>query len=88
MKSMKQVETSEDNDTDTYALSIVDKYSDHPDSLEDMCLADFATNFTYGSSTIECDDKELCDEIDKKSTTIKLRESRGVMKRRKKSKYS
>ena len=84
VKSKKQIQTLEDDDTDIYPLRIVDKYSAHPDSLEDMCLAEFATSFTYDSSKKECDDVDPPKEIDANSSNVKLKYGRGVMKRREK----
>ena len=34
-------------DTNIYAPSILDKYENRPDSLEELCLADFASNYVH-----------------------------------------
>ena len=43
------------DDTNIYMISVIDHYESRPDFLEDMCLADFATNFVtkYADTTLE-----------------------------------
>ena len=41
----------DDDDTDIFAVSPLDKYENRPDSLENMCLADFIANYRHKSAT-------------------------------------
>ena len=58
LKSRDIFERMLPNDTNIFATNMIEKYVNHPDTLEDMCYADFATS--YISKNVE----EAPDEVD------------------------
>ena len=82
-----------DDDENVYCKNIIDRYSARPNSLEDMCLADFAANYTYGRTPTKEDEENNNDESDKELPNddmqvavpdrIALRNCLGCMRRRK-----
>ena len=44
---LSKIQDLDDNDENIYCKNILDRYSSRPDTLEDICLADFAANYTY-----------------------------------------
>ena len=55
-KPMSAINSLEDDDEDLYQTSLIDRYAARPDSLENMCLAEFAANYTADSYTCRNDD--------------------------------
>ena len=47
-----QLEKLDDNDENVYCKNIIDRYAARPENLEDMCLAQFAANYTYKRETV------------------------------------
>ena len=47
LKSPEVLQKMNPDDTNIYALNILDKYANRPNELEYMCLADFATNYVH-----------------------------------------
>ena len=45
LKSQTLLEKINANDTNIYALGILDRYESRPDDLNDLCLADFASSY-------------------------------------------
>ena len=43
---MTQIQQLEDDDEDIYCKNIIDRYCARPNTLEDMCLAKFAANYS------------------------------------------
>ena len=81
------------DDDNVYASSLVDKYEHRPNSLEDMCLADFCCNYVSKKvDNIESDEIRSYTipvssidegENDKKLQVIKLKNNKGEMGKRK-----
>ena len=46
-----QLEKLNDNDENVYCKNIIDRYAARPEKLEDMCLTQFAANYTYKRET-------------------------------------
>ena len=46
-----QLEKLDDNDENVYCKNIIDRYAARPEKLEDMCLTQFAANYTYKRET-------------------------------------
>ena len=46
---LSKIQDLDDNDENIYCKNILDRYSSRPDTLEDICLADFAANYTYSN---------------------------------------
>ena len=42
-----QLQKLEDNDENVYCKNIIDRYAARPEKLEHICLAEFASNYTY-----------------------------------------
>ena len=78
--------------TDVYIPNILDKYAKRPDSLQDMCLADFASEYRNESTTNPKRDDEniknysepISDFVDTAESTVKivLKDGLGKMKKR------
>ena len=86
LKPASQLERIEDESEDIYQTSLIDRYAARPDSLDDMCLAEFAANYTTRSGQ-EPDD-ETSDALpkpereDKKLPRIQLKNGLGYMHKR------
>jgi hypothetical protein len=69
-------------------------YSNRPDEMKDICLADFASLYNVSKKqrgnvqiTENSDDEDVIDdEIDEKSITLKMKNGKGWIKRRTKKK--
>ena len=49
LKPTYQLEKIDNDSDDIYMTSLIDRYSARPDTLENMCLAEFAANYTTRS---------------------------------------
>ena len=58
LKTKDQLHNLHDEDEDVFQKSIVDRYDSRPNTLEEMCLAEFAATYTtrYGENNEENDD--------------------------------
>lgn len=60
LKSPDVLQKMSPDDTNIYALNILDKYANRPNELEYMCLADFATNYVHHkASKIDIDGDDI-----------------------------
>ncbi len=59
MKPKYELEAMEDEDENVFYISIHDKYEARPDSMEDVCLASFATDYRYTTSTGDPDNDNI-----------------------------
>ena len=90
-KPMSAINSLEDDDEDLYQTSLIDRYAARPDSLENMCLAEFAANYTAVSYTCGNDDgsehtPNAMDEPDNEPdprNIIHLKNGTGKMHKRK-----
>ena len=84
LKGKDMLSQLEDDDTDVFHKSLIDRYQHRPRELHDMCLAEFAATFVtnYRSDDSECDALPPV-EIEIMSKTIKLTDGFGKMNRRK-----
>ena len=92
-KTQVQLSKMDDDDTNVFATSIIDRYSARPNKLKEMCLASFAVNYEVSSTTDESnlnDDIELLEHDNTENTTgkysnkIQLHGGLGTMRKRKK----
>ena len=67
------------DETDIYMTSVIDRYEARPDSLEQMCLAGFATNFVTKYADTEV---YLESHTTQQSEIIQLKNGKGRMRRR------
>ena len=51
LKPRAVLERMDDDDTNVFAVGPIEKYENRPNVLEDMCLADFVTNYRHKSAT-------------------------------------
>jgi DNA replication protein DnaC len=49
LKPINQIQSMDENSEDIYQTSFIDRYAARPDQLNDMCLAEFAANYTTRS---------------------------------------
>ena len=85
MKSSKFLNELDDNDTDVFCKSMIDRYQHRPHVLASMCLAEFVANYRvkYKSNDDNYDDVLPCEDIDVSSLkTIKLTDNFGTMYKR------
>ena len=90
-KPMTDIANKNDDDQDLFLPYIHDKYSSRPNSLEPMCLAEFATTYRSLSTTQtinidhlhEDDDDDDHDFSEGKDCVIKLQNERGFLCKRK-----
>jgi len=93
LKDQSVIERMDPDDTNVYKTNMLEKYANRPDNLEDLCYADFATNYTTCKSLesqIEGDDVQNYtmpvnateDTDDTKSQIISLKNKMGKMKKR------
>ena len=57
LKPQSVLEKMDPDDTNVYALSIFDKYAHRPNDLEQLCYADFASN--YVGKKVEVDSENI-----------------------------
>ena len=82
LKSPDSLSQLEDNDTNVFQKSLIDRYQHRPQSLRDMCLAEFAATYVVNYERNECDALPA-PESDVTSTKIKLIDCFGTMNKRK-----
>ena len=80
LKSKDMLNQLEDDDTDVFNKSLIDRYQHRPRELHSMCLAEFAATFI----TNYCHDDSDCDalppaESETMSKTIQLTDGFGKM---------
>ena len=61
-KTQEQLSKMDDDDTNVFATSIIDRYAARPNDLKQMCLASFAVNYDVFIAT---DDFNLNDDMHK-----------------------
>ena len=92
LKPVSELEKIEDDSENIYLTSLIDRYAARPESLNDMCLAVFAANYTTRTSSNDDDDEandvlptpeqEREQEHDTQHTRINLQYGLGVMYKR------
>ncbi|XP_033759087.1 uncharacterized protein LOC117341337 [Pecten maximus] len=85
LKPATVLKTMDEDDTDIYLPSIIDKYAARPSSLNDMCLAEFASNYetTSRHKHDECVEEQSNSNMDVTQKTICLKNELGIMVKRK-----
>ena len=91
-----QLQKLNDNNEDVYCKNIIDRYAARPKHCKDMCLAQFATSYTYSKGNGNCigaDENEFAEQLDDNvpddtdempdTNVIKLQNGLGQMKKRK-----
>ena len=89
LKPINQIKDMDEDSEDIYQTSLIDRYAARPDHLSNMCLAEFAANYTTRSGQ-ELPEDETTDALplpdnDKtgRCESIKLRSGLGCMYKRK-----
>ena len=92
-KSQEQLSKMDDDDTNVFVTSVIDKYAARPNDLKQMCLASFAVNYDVLLATDDCnlndDMQRLTNDGIQKSTQnfsnkIQLHRGLGTMRKHKK----
>jgi hypothetical protein len=88
LKPMSKIASMEADDEDIYLPSILDKYSARPNSLEDITLATFASNYVPARHKVESEadtEHDMASEVetDLLATAITLKKDLGKMRKRK-----
>ena len=88
LKPISQIENMEDDCEEIFQTNLIDRYAARPDTLDDMCLAEFAANYTVCSGQ-ELLDGETSDAIPtpdneegRKCERIELKNRLGYMYKR------
>ena len=94
LKSDEILQKLEPNSKDVFVQSLIDTYSNRPDEMKDVCLADFASLYNVSKRKIgnvqiaENSDNEniIEDEVDEKAVALKMKNGKGWIKKRTKKK--
>ena len=87
LKPTSQLHNIDDDSEDIYQTSLIDRYAERPDSLDDLCLAEFAANYTTQSKQ-ELPEEETSDALPQpelesnKQPRIQLKNGLGFMHKR------
>ena len=91
LKPQSILEMMNHDDTNVYASSVLDKYENRPNELEEMCLADFATNYVSKKADVQVEAEDIksytvpvcgIDELQPSTNIIVLKKDLGKMKKR------
>ena len=92
-KTQEQLSKMDDDDTNVFATSIIDRYAARPNDLKQMCLASFATNYDVFIATedfdLNADTQKFTNDGIQKSTQnfsnkIQVHRGLGTMRKYKK----
>jgi len=94
LKSDEILQKLEPDSKDVFVEGLIDTYVNRPDEMKNVCLADFASLYNvskrrtgYTDPMENSDDESTVeDEIDDKSTVLKMKNGKGWITRRKKRK--
>ena len=80
------------DDTNIYASNILEKYANRPDDLEQMCYADFATNYvSKKADEVQVESEDIknytmpvsaIDDVEPSTNIIVLKDELGEMRKR------
>ena len=82
LKDNASLSQLEDNDTNVFQKSLIDRYQHRPQQLSSMCLAEFAATYVVNYERNDCDALPA-PESDVTSTKITLTDKFGKMNKRK-----
>ena len=88
LKPRKDIDQLDDDSDDIFQKSQIDRYVNRPDCLENICLAEFAAEFTvHGQTEESLDDHIAADpEVDRrKAERFQLKNRMGSITKRRKS---
>jgi hypothetical protein len=89
LKPMNILQTLEDEDEDVYMEGMVDRYPYRPNQLEEICLADFISQYrlSYGKSKdVDADHVDILSNEDQEEVTVfVLKNNKGSISKRTKS---
>ena len=94
-KQKSALEQMQPDDTNVFATNMIDKYTNRPNHLENMCYADFATSYDYTKTKDTTKESEDIDsylnpvshilEVEPSKTKITLKNKLGDMRLRSRS---
>ena len=94
LKPLNKIQELDDDDEDLYMTGMIEKYADRPHSVENLCLADFASYYCYGGkltdkegelnefSDSESEEDAAVENLDTLPKTIQLKTSKRTLKKR------
>ena len=71
LKDAKKLQELDDDDTNVFQKSLVDRYQHRPQELQSMCLREFAATFTISYQRIQDDDNDALPPIDNNISSTK-----------------
>ncbi|XP_011214163.2 uncharacterized protein LOC105233708 [Bactrocera dorsalis] len=89
LKPRRELDALQENSTDIYVPSVLDHYSQRPDQLEELCLADFAAWFRFSKTSRNISfNNEDYDEVENEDDTtaappMALKDGSGFLRKRK-----
>ncbi|CAF0843236.1 unnamed protein product [Adineta ricciae] len=93
LKSDEILQKLESDSKDVFVEGLIDIYSNRPDEMKDVCLADFASLYNVskrkiGSTEIveNSDDENNTEEVDERAIVLKMKNGKGWIKKRTKKK--
>ena len=94
LKPLKIIKELDDDDEDLYMTGMLEKYADRPNTVENLCLADFAALYSYGEkpreselnalSASEDEEDPILEGLDVIPKTIQLCTTKRKLRRRSK----
>ena len=92
LKSQSALEMMHPDDTNIYTTNMLEKYACRPDDLEEMCYADFATNYiSTKAEDMKIDSEDIrnyttsvstIEDVEPTSNVITLKDELGKMRKR------
>ena len=78
LKNTQELEQLEDDDVDVFQKSLIDRYQHRPQTIQSMCLAEFAA--TYVTNYKKDDDSDALPPVESETTSLRITLSGGFGK--------
>ena len=78
LKNTQELEQLEDDDVDVFQKSLIDRYQHRPQTIQSMCLAEFAA--TYVTNYKKDDDSDALPPVESETTSLRITLSGGFDK--------
>ena len=94
LKPLQQLEQMDPDDEDVFAINMLDRYANRPETLEEICYASFASNYKHKSiENTKIDDDDKLEsvystavsgyvDVPEDGSIIKLKNDMGFMRKR------
>ena len=67
-KTQEQLSKMDDDETNVFATSVIDRYAARPNDIKEMCLASFAVNYDVLLAVDDCDFNDETQKLSNDST--------------------